>query len=82
MMMGTPRSEQGQMVERSYGWLGGYYYMRVHDRSDMSTQWYIADEDEAADLAETSYDAGGASYPPPIGEWTACDEPHEDDWWV
>lgn len=36
----------------------------------------------AADLAETSYDAGGASYPPPIGEWTACDEPHEDDWWV
>ena len=76
---GTPRIEQGQIVERSYGWCDGAYYMRVHDRSDGTTKWYRADEGSAAALAVTSYDAGGANLPPRIDEWIPCDQPIEDE---
>lgn len=76
MRMGTPGVEQGQMVERSYGWRDGALYMRVHDRSDRSTQWYVADEDSANALPE-GYDAGGESHPPEVAEWTPCSEPRD-----
>ena len=82
MRMETPRSEQGQIVERSYGWSDsgdGAYYMRVHDRSDRSTAWYRADMESSAALAETSYDAGGDDSAPEIAEWIPCSEPREID---
>ncbi len=74
MKLGTPRSEQGQMVERSYGWHEGALYMRVHDRSDGEVAWYVADEESAADLPE-GYDPGGENEPPSVETWTPCREP-------
>jgi len=77
MKMGTPQSDQGQMVEHSYGWHEGRYYMRVFDQSDRTTQWYRADARSTRRLAESSYDAGGATYPPRIKKWSPCAGPNE-----
>jgi hypothetical protein len=78
MRMGTPRIEQGQIVEYSYGWHDGEYYMRVYDRSDRTTQWYRADARSTRRLASTSYDAGGADYPPRVSEWSPVPDPVEE----
>lgn len=79
MMMGTPRSEQGQMVECSYGWHDGDYYRRCYDRSVRSESWArAADEDEVAALAASCYDAGGADYPPAITQWVSCAAPEAE----
>ncbi len=75
MNLGTPRSEQGQIVEPSYGWLDGNYYQCVYDQSDRTVRWYIADDESTAVLAGTSYDAGGENHPPRIAVWTRCDDP-------
>lgn len=75
MMLSTPRSMQGQMVDVSYGWAGGCYYRRSLDRATRTVAWHVADDESTAALAETSYDAGGAIDPPTIDEWTPCAEP-------
>ena len=74
MRLNTPRAEQGQTVERSYGWCDGEYYRRTYDRSDRSTVWHRATDSE--EIPET-YDAGGADYAPPVSEWIECSEPEE-----
>jgi len=79
MNMATPRSQQGQMVEYSYGWLAGEFYMREYDRTDRSISWYVADERSRDELSASDYDAGGSDYPPAVKKWTACPEPREDD---
>ncbi len=78
MKMGTPRSCQGQMVDVSFGWDScGRLYRRVHDQSDRTTEWYVADKDEASNVPE-SYDPNGHDYPPPgVETWTKCAAPRE-----
>lgn len=66
MRLGTPRSEQGQMVERAYGWHEGSYYMRVRVAGSDATMWYRATKRSADRLAETDYNAGGEIDPPPV----------------
>lgn len=78
MMMGTPQSEQGQIVEYSYGWCDGVFYRRSLDRSDRSERWWRADSASADALMESEYDAGGATHPPDVAAWTPCPEPSED----
>jgi hypothetical protein len=75
MIMGTPRSEQGQIVENAYGWHDGEYYLRAFDRSDRSTTWYVADKDSRDALIESSYDAGGDNHTPRVKTWTPCEDP-------
>lgn len=79
MRMGTPRSEQGQTVEYSYGWSGGVYYRRRVDLSDRSVSWERADQRSADRIASSSYDAGGAPRPPVVARWISCAEPREDE---
>lgn len=78
--MGTPRMEQGQGVERSYGWVGEggdcHYYRRVRE-ADGSVRWYRADAASERALPD-DYDAGGALYPPRVTEWIPCAEPVEE----
>lgn len=80
MTMHTPPENQGQIVEVSYGWsvsIPGTLYKRVHDRSDRSTQWYVAsNDDEVADYQESSSGLWDAA--PPIATWTPCDEPTDE----
>lgn len=75
MRMGTPRSEQGQTVECSYGWSGGELYRRIYDRSDRSESWSRADAESRDRLADSSYDAGGEDHGPRVGRWIACAAP-------
>jgi len=75
MRMGTPRSEHGQIVTGSYGWIGGEYYQRRHDASDGETLWFRADVASRDRLANTSYEAGGADHAPEVDEWIPCAEP-------
>lgn len=78
MKMTTPPENQGQIVEVSYGWQNGRLYQRVHDRSDRSTSWYVADRDEANALDESWHPINGE---PDVDTWTPCAEPRdgEDD---
>jgi len=78
MRLATPRVDQGQTVERSYGWCNGEFYMRRHDRADGEVTWYIADEASRDRLIETSYEAGGSVEAPEVKIWTECEEPDED----
>jgi len=75
MKLGTPRSEQGQIVEYGYGWHEGNYYMRVFDRSDRSQMWYRASARDRDSLLKREYDAGGANFPPPVKYWMPCRPP-------
>jgi hypothetical protein len=76
MKMGTPRSEQGQTVERSYGWGGdGRYYMRRHNRGLGQTRWYVAER--TSEIPE-SYDAATAEQPPLVRDWRPCSEPSDE----
>lgn len=70
--MSTPRAEQGQMVERSYGWIDGDLYRRTFDHSQPSrpATWDKADAASADKAAASNYDAGGADMPPRVEEWT------------
>ena len=77
MNMGTPRREQGQAVERSYGWVDGALYRRTLDRSDGTEMWARADE-ESADALPEGYSPGGEDEPPAVSEWIACARPEED----
>lgn len=79
MRKGTPRVNQGQTVEMSYGWHDGCYYRCTLDRSDGSQTWHIADDESAELLAEIGYDAGGDCEEPTIAEWAACKEPDTKD---
>jgi len=75
--LATPRADQGQIVEVSYGWHDGSYFRKTYDRSDRTITWDVADEDSSDRLAMTGYDAGGADYAPTIDGWTPCEEPKE-----
>ena len=75
MTIQTPRSEQGQTVEYSYGWHEGTYYMRAKDHGDGTVKWWYADDESADALADASYDAGGADDTPSVATWTECDDP-------
>jgi hypothetical protein len=75
----TPRSAAGQIVEESYGWIDGELYCRVEDRSDQTVKYYRADKRSRDRLAGSSYDAGGANYPPRVRTWTPCADPTIDD---
>lgn len=82
MLMGTPRIDQGQMLVRSYGWHDGSYYMRIVDKTadrrhsfGSDTEWFVADAASTTQLAETSYDAAGATYRPAVMEWVPCKDP-------
>ena len=79
MKLGTPQQDRGQIVERSYGWCDGEYYMRVFDRSDRTTAWFIADAESRDYLIDSSYDAGGALEPPTFVSWTPCEAPQESE---
>lgn len=70
--MSTPRAEQGQTVERSYGWIDGDLYRRTFDHSQPSrpATWAKADAASADKAAASSYDAGGADKPPRVEEWS------------
>jgi hypothetical protein len=78
MRLGTPTVNQGQMIERSYGWSQGEFFMRVHDRSAREVTWFIADEVSRDKLIDSSYEAGGANEAPEVETWTACEEPEDD----
>lgn len=71
--MHTPPANQGQTVERSYGWYDALY-MRVHDRADQTIRWY-----RATDQAEVDAYADSGSEPwdeePSVATWTACAAP-------
>jgi hypothetical protein len=72
MMLIVPPENQGQIVEVAYGWHEGRLYRRTHDRSDRTTCWEVADEDEAADLDETWDPVNGA---PAVKTWSDCQDP-------
>lgn len=75
MNLGTPRSEQGQMIERGYGWNGEDFYCRTIDQSSGETTWARAKWPE--EIPE-SYVASGADEAPPVSEWVPCNEPKEE----
>lgn len=72
-----PRSEQGQIVESSYGWVDGEYYRRTEDKSDRSVSWAKADEASRDRLADSSYEAGGEN-DAPRATWESCEAPVEE----
>lgn len=74
--MNTPRSEQGQVIVPSYGWVSGQYYMRAHDRSDGTVEWFRA---ENRDEIPDEYNAGGYDDPPPVSTWISCEKPADDE---
>ena len=53
--------------------------MRVFDRSDRTTAWFIADAESRDYLIDSSYDAGGALEPPTFVSWTPCEAPQESE---
>lgn len=67
----TPPKNQGQTVEYSYAGLGdGRALMRVHDRSDRSTRYYVADlSDEEIDDPSP---VGLNNEPGIDGDWVRC----------
>jgi hypothetical protein len=75
MRLGTPRAEQGQTVEHSYGWEDGTLYRRTADGSDRTVAWHCADRTSAARLAEEDWDAGSAADAPAVVTWSTCDGP-------
>ena len=72
MIMQIAPEDQGQIVETSYGWYEGSLYMRISDRSDRTTAWYLADQDKADTLPEDWEPINGA---PDFTGWTPCAEP-------
>lgn len=70
----TPTENQGQMVEISYGWHDGGLYRRRYDHSTRTATYAVADEDSAARLAQSGWDAINGS-PDGVQTWTPSDNP-------
>ena len=80
MKLGTPRANQGQIVEISFGWCDGRLYRHTFDQSDRTELWDVADKDESNEVPE-SYDPGGDDYGPPgVKTWMPCAAPVEDEY--
>ena len=74
MIMLTSPETKGQIVEVSYGWNEGHLYMLIYDRSDLSSAWYVADDEAANAILESWHYVNGA---PALSEpkWTPCADP-------
>ena len=71
MRMYVSLANAGQIVEVSYGWNCGALYRRTYDQSDRSTQWHVADEESARQLAEAKWEAWYGD--PAVATWTQLD---------
>lgn len=75
--MYTPRKNQGQIVDVSYGWHDGSLYRRTIDRSDKSMEWAVADDRSARKEAES--EVGLWDRAPEVRSWRPCVEPSDED---
>jgi hypothetical protein len=77
MELGTPQIDLGQAIDTAYGWHETYFYRRTIELTQEGPiiEWARADEESAAELAESGYCAGAAFERPRVARWTPCADP-------
>ena len=80
MQWHTPPENQGQIVEVSYACdRADYFYMRSHDRSDRTTQYWRVDRDALTQEQAEAFEPWNREPAIASADWEPCEEPGDDD---